>query len=118
MLDLLNNDNDDLLGERIDQLFLTAKDLFETIIDEFSEEERDFIVSFFDSEEYQYEIVDVNQDSWVDFSKEIADCSADDLIEIRFSSPEQSDIFVFSVLVVEDQNLYFKWLVPEEDYGN
>ena len=95
MLDLLNNDNDDLLGERIDQLFLTAKDLFETIIDEFSEEERDFIVSFFDSEEYQYEIVDVNQDSWVDFSKEIADCSADDLIEIRFSNP---DFLMISVL--------------------
>ena len=45
MLDLLNNDNDDLLGERIDQLFLTAKDLFETIKDEFSEEEKNKLFS-------------------------------------------------------------------------
>ena len=49
MLDLLNNDNDDLLGERIDQLFLTAKDLFETIKDEFSEEDNQ---KFMESDEF------------------------------------------------------------------
>ncbi len=113
MIDFSRDLNEDTLGEEMDALFENAKEIFDVVKDQFDDEERSAIASFFDNEEYVFYICEAHDELWIDSVRDYEEFkSHNQMYEIRFSSPDNKQIDYLAALNTPDGEFYLNWMVP------